>query len=622
VSITFRNTDPYRHRARHRGTRILLLFLSLAAHFAAARTTATDLMPLDSVRPGMVGVGRTVFEGDRVDEFQVRILGVLRNVGPKQSVILAQLEGGPLARTGVVAGMSGSPILLGGKLVGAVAYSFTFAKDTIAGITPIEEMIDPSRAVGPREGSTRSPLPYGPDGPLRTLEFTQFASALTRRASSAAPTLRDPGAVVPGAHDLKSLSLPLVFNGFDAQAFDWARTVFSGLGFLPVQGGDAAPSEPLSDLEPGGAVGISLVEGDLDLAVTGTITHIDGEHLYAFGHPLYNLGPTQFPMKKAYVYSIVPSLYQSWKISAVGDLIGTFEQDRPAAVVGKLGKIPRLIPIDVRFKTSRGQDRLYAFRVVEDDLLSPLLAYASLLSVLQANERSFGVSTVRVVAQLTLENDRRIVVDDMIATDRSAEEAAALVATPMAYLLANEFERARVVRLEVNVEAEETLRRAWIERIWLDAGGPMRAGERRTLRIRLRTYRGDSLVETVPIALPLSLRPGRHALHVMDAASLTLYERKELRRTLVPRSLEQLLRAINGIHRSNRLHVRLVHPSAGAVVAGEPMPALPPSIIEVLRGPSIGTDIVPLRRAAVWAFDLPTSHVIQGSQTLWLTIEQ
>jgi hypothetical protein len=597
-----------------------LLFFA-ATHFSSASATATELMPLDSVRPGMVGVGRTVFEGNRVDEFQVRILGVLRNVGPKQSVILAQLEGGPLAHTGVVAGMSGSPILVSGKLVGAVAYSFSFAKDTIAGITPIEEMVDPSHAVGSREASARSPLPYGPGGPLRTLDFTEFSRALARRAPSAALNLDNPGAMTLGARDFKSLSTPLVFTGFDAQAFDWARTVFSGLGFLPVLGG-AAVSEPLPDLEPGGAVGISLVEGDLDLAATGTITHIDGDDLYAFGHPLYNLGPTQFPMKKAYVYSIVPSFYQSWKISAVGDLVGTFEQDRSAAIVGKLGKVPRLIPIDVRFKTSRGRDRLYAFRVVEDDLLSPLLVYVSLLSVLQANERSSGVSTVRIVARLTLENDRQIVVDDMIAADRSAEEAAALVATPMAYLLANEFERARTVRLEVEAEAEETLRTAWIERVWLDAGGPMRAGEERTLRIRLRTYRGDSFVEAVPLALPSSLRPGRHALHVMDAESITRYEQAQMRRTLVPHNLEQLIRAINNIHRSNRLHVRLIYPSAGAVVAGEPMPALPPSIIEVFRGPANGTDVVPLRSAAVWAFDLPTSYVIRGSQTLWLTIEQ
>ncbi|MBN2371297.1 MAG: hypothetical protein JXO72_12505 [Vicinamibacteria bacterium] len=609
-------------RRSHSPALFLLLASLLASLAAAARLQATDLMPLESVRPGMIGVGRTVFEGSRVDEFQVHILGVLPNVGPKQSVILARLEGGPLAHTGVISGMSGSPVLVSGRLVGAVAYSFPFAKDTIAGITPIEEMIDPARGNVPSGTPARASLPYGPDGPLRALDFTKLSLELTRRAPSHASALDLSGALIPDARGFKSLSPPLVFTGFDARAYDWARMVFSGLGFLPVLGSGASAGETLPNLEPGGAVGFSLVEGDLDLTVTGTITHIDGENLYAFGHSFYNLGPTQFPMKKAYVYSVVPSFQQSWKISAVGDLVGTFEQDRSAVVVGRLGKTPRMIPIDVRFKTSGGQDRLYSFRIVEDDLLSPLLAYVSLRSVLQANERSLGVSTMRVTARLTLDDDRKVFVDDMIAANGAAEEAAALVATPMAYILSNEFERARAARIDVQAEAEETLRTAHIERVWLDSGGPIRAGERRTLRIRLRAFRGDAIVETVPLDLPPSLRPGLHALHVMDAESLTRYERAELRRAFVPRSLEQIIRAINGIRRNNRLHVRLIHSSAGAVIAGEPMPSLPPSIIEVLRGPTNGSDVVPLRSAAVWSHDLPTSYVTRGSQTLWLTIEQ
>src|SRR5688572_16217029 len=182
----------------------------------------------------------------------------------------------------------------------------------------------------------------------------------------------------------------------------------------------------------------------MDLSATGTITHIDDGRVYAFGHPFYNLGPTQFPMRKAYVYSVFPSLYQSWKISSPAESVGTIEQDRTTAIAGRMGKEPRMIPVEVRLRTSHKEQRSFSFRMVDDELCSPVLAYVALASVLQSNERAFGTSSVKVEARLDLSGGRQIQVEDLFTDDQPSMQAAALVAAPIAYVLTNEFEPVKV----------------------------------------------------------------------------------------------------------------------------------------------------------------------------------
>src|SRR6185295_4205566 len=197
-----------------------------------------EILPLDQIKPGMTGIGRTVFEGTRIEEFKVSIIGVLDNIGPKQSLILARLTGGPLEKTGVIAGMSGSPVFIDGKLVGAVAYGFPFSKETIGGITPIGEMIEATRTDAPRAASTRFPTAFGAAGPALPLDREALIAALRRPLQAihvdTGSVLGGPG--LPTGASLTPLSLPMVFSGFDPATFDWARGVFSSLGFNPVMG--------------------------------------------------------------------------------------------------------------------------------------------------------------------------------------------------------------------------------------------------------------------------------------------------------------------------------------------------------------------------------------------------
>ena len=599
-----------------------VLFLALAAPAAPAQ----EILPLDQVRPGMVGVGRTVFEGTKIDEFKVEVIGVLENVAPKQSIILARLTGGPLEKTGVIAGMSGSPVFIDGKLVGAVAYGFPFSKETIGGITPIEEMIEATRTDAPRAASARFPATFGAAGPAMPLDRAALIAAL-RRPSPA--LLLDRGSVrggtgFPAGASLAPLSLPMVFSGFDPATFEWARDIFSDLGFKPVMGTGRgpAPSGPLPDLAPGSPIGVSLIEGDLDLSVTGTVTHIDGDRVYAFGHPFYNLGPTQFPMKKAYVYSVFPSLYQSWKISTAGEPVGTVEQDRNTAIAGRIGKAPRMIPVDVRLTTSRGQERRFAFRIVEDELFSPVLTYVSLASVLQANERAFGTSSIRLDARLSVTGRPDIRLEDFFTEEQPATQASAMVAAPVAYLMNNDFERVSVEKIDVEVRSFETNQSASVQRAWIERSGPVRAGTTVPLKVLLRNYRGETHTQTIPVAVPASAPAGTYSLLVADAASLTALEQREMRQPFVPKDLDQLIRAINGLRRNNHVYARLLRAEEGAIVGGEYLQALPPSVLSVLGGSDEAANVIPIRTAAVWDFDLPTDYAITGSRLLTLTVQR
>jgi len=599
----------------------------LAACVPPAGSAGHELMPLDQVRPGMIGVGRTVFEGSRIEDFTVKILGVLENaVGPNQSMIIARLEGGPLAQTGVISGMSGSPVFVDGKLVGAVAYGFPFSKETIAGITPIGDMVEATRGGAPRAASARFPSPLSASGPRLPLSREDLIGALRRplpMVAAAAPDAMLPARGMPAA-GMTPLSLPLVFSGFDPGAFEWARSVFAGLGFSPVlgTGGGARREGALPPLEPGSPVGVSLIEGDLDISVTGTVTHLDGDRVYAFGHPFYNLGPTQFPMRKAYVYSVFPSIYQSWKISSPAEPVGTMEQDRTTAIAGRLGEPPRMVPVEVKLTTSRGQQRRYSFRMVEDELLSPVLAYTGLLSVLQANERAYGTSTVRVEARLSLSDKREVRVEDVFAQEQPAAQASALVAAPLAYLMSNDFERVSFDKLEVDVRSFETVQSATLERAWVERSGPVRPGAVVPLKLLLRNYRGETLSESIPVNIPPSASSGTYTLLVADAAAINTLEQREMRQAFLPRDLDQLIRAINGLRRNHHLYVRLMRADDGAIVSGEYLQSLPSSVLSVLGASDLNSGTIPIRTSSVWDFDLPTEHAVTGSRTLSLTVER
>ncbi len=590
----------------------------------AALPARTPLMPVDEVRPGMIGRGVTVFAGTAREEFTAHILGVLENVmGPRRHLILARLEGGPLAQTGVIAGMSGSPVYIDGRLIGAVGYSLgAFTREPIAGITPIAEMVDATAT-----DAARRPLPpiaaSLPLDPHTMVEVMRRAFAAPRPFAERPDELRT---LAGSALDhlgvqLKPIATPVSLGGFSGEANALLSGLLREAGFVPVAAG-AAPSTtpaPEGPLQPGDAVGVTLVGGDLMLGATGTVTHVDGDRVYAFGHPFYNLGPTAFPMTRAYVHTLIPSLFASTKVASPGEVIGAIRQDRATAILGRLGPAPEQVPFRITLESERGPSRTFSVTLANDQLFTPLLAYVTVLNVLQSYERQVGAATFFVRGEARVKGHGAIAIDDIFAGDSPSLSAAASVATPMMVLLRNDLAPVELEGVDLTIVSTEQPRTAAIERVWLD-DTRLRAGGTVNLKVLMRSYRGEESVRTIPVTIPATAR-GPFTLLVSDGTRLAQWEQREWRQALETQSVAQLIRVFNTTRRNNRLYVRLVRQEAGAVVRGEPLPALPPSALAVLEADRSGGSFTPLRSAVVAEWEFPLEYAVTGARQLTFALD-
>ncbi len=608
--------------------RLLFALFSSLAVLVVSLPAAPPYYPVSQIKPGMVATGHTVWQGDRIEEFKVHILGVLHNViGPKRDLILAKLEGGPLAQTGVIAGMSGSPVYIDGQLVGAVSYSLgAFSKEPIAGITPIAEMIDAATLDTPRPPigvRARLEMPVTPES---------LSAAMRASLSWARPFADRPGDVqilgagVNGqvATMLRPIATPLSLGGFSPDVAEMLGAAFRDYGFMPNAGAagaqipqNAATSN--TSLRPGDAVGVNIVSGDFNMGATGTVTEVVGNRVYAFGHPFFNLGPIAFPMTKAFVHTLLPSMTSSMKIATTGDVIGTVHQDRATTIAGLMGDAPPTIPVKVTLESDRGFKKHFEFRVVNDQLFTPLFTYASILSTLSSYERETGAATFSIKGTMNVKSHGQIKIEDLFSGNGASLSAAGSVLAPLTFLLGNDFEPIEIEALDLTVQSTEQPRTATIERVWLD-GGRARAGRTVPLKVLMRTYRGEEVVRTVPLEIPANAT-GSLSVMVSDGSRLAQWERREVRQPTEPRSVPQLMRTLNTLRKNNRLYVRLLAADAGAVISGEPLSSLPPSVLGVFEADRSTGDFVPLRSATLGEWNLPTEYAVNGSRTLTINVE-
>lgn len=611
----------------------LLVATVLVVSLGVSPASQSRIMPIGEVKPGMVGIGRTIFQGTELTEFKVHIIGVLRNIqGPKRDLILAKLEGGPLEKTGVAAGMSGSPVYVDGRLIGAVGYAIgAFPTEAIAGITPIEEMKDAATLSTRRAGNPVA----GIELPITTESLAAILrKSYTRLAPFAARSTDVQSFGVPAAEGgqlatmLRPIATPLLMTGFEPATVDMVTAIFKDAGFLPVAGGvggrasDAERAELNGPLREGDAIGVSLVGGDLEMGATGTITHIDGDKVYAFGHPFFNLGPAELPMTRAYVYGMLPSLMSSFKITTMGDVIGTLRQDRATAIAGTLGNGPATVPMTVTLRSKRdGQTttRAMKFQIGTDQTFTPLLSYVTLFNTLASYERGFGTATFALKGTAKVKGHDDLAFEDIYAGEAPALAAATSIGGPLTMLLGNDREKLTIESLGFTIDATETPLLSTIERVWIDELRP-RAGRSVPLKILTRSYRGDEKISTIDVAIPPNAS-GSLSIVVTDGRQLNAIEQREMRRTLQPQSAAHLIRVLNQTRRNNRIYVRLLNGAPGAVVNGEALPALPPSVLSVLEADRNGGNFSPIRSAPIGEYEIPMDVAVVGSRTLAIEVE-
>src|SRR5271157_48806 len=586
--------------------------------------TNPPIFPLSDVRPGLKGVGRTIFEGDKIDEFQVEILGVLKNaIAPQRDLILARLSGGPLATTGVISGMSGSPVYVDGKLVGAVSHAFPLSKDAIAGITPIEEML----TVVP--SATASMAHLSPNESFRIANVSGGSPDLGRVIvnEDAAPNLSP----LPEARETTSFSsllLPLRFGGFSNAAIDLFAPQLRRLGLEPMEGGvisGGAQNTPPSptDLEPGSMISLLLVRGDLDLNIDCTVTLRQGNNLYACGHQVLAEGPAQFPFAPAHVIVVVPSIASSFKLDAPGAIVGTIQQDRFDAIYGRVGeKTPPMIPVHLHLDSTLNRKSDYNFEMIQEPFLSPILLNLTVTSALTVTERSIGTSTLNIKAKLRLAGGQSIDLEDVLSSEvGTANMVGATVAAPLAMLMSSGFPDLKVQDIDLSINSLDEKRSAIIEQVW-STKSEVRPGDHLEVTALLRLPWGATLTEKIPVDVPASVTDKMLTLMVGGGASINALEFRFSALGGNARDSQQLVRALNRMRRNNRVYGLLMTPQRSFVMQGDEYPSPPPSLLQTfMADPATSSNIVFSGTSVVGDFEtIPTPYAIHGQKTLILKV--
>tara|TARA_B100001123_G_scaffold244838_2_gene273758 strand:- start:6013 stop:7767 length:1755 start_codon:yes stop_codon:yes gene_type:complete len=582
-------------------------------------------MSVDDVRPGMTGFGVTVFEGIKRERFGVEILGVLKNVmGPKRDIIIARLSKGPLTQTGVIQGMSGSPVYIDKKLIGAISYSLgSFPKEPIAGITPIDEMLfaDANR----KETRTKAQLEEFPlsSSKLKALFTRRFITPDALSQISSNQTIGLPDTQNDAIPDLlRPIATPVIMAGFEPTIKNLWSSVFGTAQFTTSIGGaQPFPENTLEPIQAGDAVGAALIRGDLTMVGTGTVTLVENDRVYAFGHPFYNLGPISFPMTRASVTTVLPSLALSSKITSIGNVIGTLDQDRATGIFGSLGEGPSMIPVNLSFRsTDRGFTETFSFEIIRDPLFSPLLSYTGILSTFLSWSRQLGNATYSLDVEIDVAKNENVVFSNIFSGERALTEAADAVLNPVNTLLNNRIESAVIDGIGLRIESSENAQIALLERAWLDPPRLTKGSRHATVNVLAKTNEGSQIFERVPITIPLSAS-GTLSLTISDAKTLSgrelLPDFPDQRQT----SLNGIIRRFNKTRRNDSLFIQLVSNEAGMLLNGTTMPSLPPSVLGIIESSSETNGADRIQQAILKEWEVGTSFPITGSRSIPIVIE-
>ena len=586
----------------------LVLCCTCLSAFAAEKSKV-QIMPEDQVKAGMHGIAYTVFEGVKPEAMDVEILGVLRNMaGPKSDVILARLHGARVEYTGVVAGMSGSPVYIDGKLVGAIAYRIgEFSKEPIAGITPAAAMLE----INDMDNAPAPDMANGRSGEKREASRTSGPGTGAIASDSSYSNL------------LKPIETPLVFTGFSEQTLSLFSRDFASAGVVPVMGaGSVSNDKQPEPLEPGSAVSAILVRGDMNIAGTCTVTYLDDSHLLACGHPLLQSGNVDMPMTKATVLATLPSPANSFKIVNTTEAVGAFVQDRRAGIMGRFDREPHMIPVTLAFH-GVSHPKQFHYEVLNNARITPAAMMATVFNAIQGMNEYGENTTYRLRGDIALLGYPKLGVSNMYApsdgTQPTAYSIAVSVGERFSRIFDNPYETPKIEGVELDFDLVPDRRSARLETARTDVT-EARPGDQITIETLLRPYRGDSILRQIPVKIPTSTPKGTLRILVSDGDTLDKMRRAPAgtNRRL---DLGSTIALLNKEHSNSQLYVSLLEANPQAMVEDKVMPTLPLSIMNVMDGLRGTQDMIVTGESAVDEASTPVDYVVTGSQILTLTIK-
>lgn len=590
--------------------RLLLLALTCLASLSALAQgdpnpapIAVSTLAVDQIRPGMRGVAYNVFEGTKPEPMEVEVLGVLKNLnGPKGDLIVVRLHGAKAEYTGVVSGMSGSPVYIEGKLVGALSYRLAiFAKEAIAGVTPIADMLE----INELDRSHPPPAP----APARA----------SQEAAAVAPQPEWRGY----AQQLTPIETPLVFSGFSEEAVRRFAPQFAAAGIAPMMGAGSASSQPQPEpLEPGSAVSAILVQGDMNIAATCSVTYVDPERLLACGHPLFQFGAVDLPMTKATVLATLPSSYASFKIINTTEPVGSFVQDRHTGILGRFGRNARMIPVTVNVRGGT-RSKQFHFEVLNHAKFTPLAMMITVFNALQGVNDFGEEASFRLRGKIGVEGYPEVGLENMYAPADGTLPTAVMVALGLgdrfSRIFDNPYNTPAIQGVALDFDLVRERRWARLESARADVA-EAHPGDRITVEAVLRPYRGERMLRQIPVVIPASAPRGTLRILVSDGETL---DRTRRFFGMAHRRLDlgATIASLNQEHSNSRLYVSLLQPGPQALLEDKVMPTLPLSVINVLDPLRNSQEMLLTAESAVGETSIALDSVVSGAQVITITIK-
>jgi hypothetical protein len=559
-------------------------------------------MPLSEVRGGMQGYAYTIFAGDQIEKFDLEVIGVMPNfLGPKQSIILVELKGPKVEHTGVVAGMSGSPVYLEGKLAGALSLKLgIFTKEAIAGVTPIEDVLRP-----PTQSAEGQTVPQ---------QFTLPNDTLARNS-------------LPSGSSLERIETPLIFSGFQPAAVEQFAPQLQNYGFVAAQGGTAAPEPDDKKLAAGDMAGMVLVSGDASINSACTVTAVQGDRVFLCGHPFMNLGDIQMPMSRSRVVMTLSSSLASTKIVNSGAAIGTITGDHLTAVTGKLGAAPAMVPLDLSFISGSAEKKLH-FEIINHPKLTPLLVAVTAFNGISQNSIYGEGTTLHLTGEIRLQGHTPVQIESSFAPGDSLSQdslpLALAIQNVFGRLFTNNYEVPLVEHIELRVESQPGRKSYTIESAWLEKGEAA-PGEDVRVRVMLQPYRGQARVEETTVHVPDQAARGTTLrVLVSDADWLNRASRgfnfAGMPGAGGPEGLDQLIALLNRERRNDRLYVGLFAPAPTLVWDDKELPNVPLSAINVIDGRPTPGSVQVLRESLASEASIPLGGPVAGLISLNLQV--
>lgn len=600
---------------------------SFAAEMAPPRIGPVETMKVSDIRPGMKGIAWTVFQGTEPEPVPVEIVGLMKNMwGPGQDLIVGKM-GGKALRTQVAAGMSGSPVYIDGKLIGAVSLRFgAFSVDPICGITPIDLMLeikdfDDTRPVDAKApGSVQALARY----PVSPESLTQAV------AGGGLPATVDAPYFTP-------IETPVTLSGFDDSVLREFGPLFQQMGVKVVQGGASGAltgAKPAGDwrtaLRPGDAVSGVLVSGDMSMTGMGTVTYNDGKRVLAFGHPFFNLGPVNMPMSKSEILMVFGSQLQPTKFGNATEIVGALRQDRHSGIMGELGETAEMVPVEVDVRSfaddgaSIRKQRKLHFNVFVNQKWTPYLMMVTLFNSISGLNDFAEEATYRVSGKVELDGSEPLSMATMLAPSELPIPAPMQLAgwwgEKFNRLYMNNVKTPKLRSVNATVDLLPERRTAGIETAWI-GNSEVEPGGEVHVKAFLRPYRGERIERDFTVKIPQDLSRGEHRILLSDADTLNRMQ------TAAANSnnyidLEQTVSLLNQERANNKLYVSLVQARPTVYYDDKKLPSLPASVLNVMQtGRTASRSVLSSAETAHEQLAIPFDQVISGSYSLKITVK-